>query len=1601
MDDASRKESRVRMDPRDRQTINRIMDHNRALFKNAIKSGILRILNTQNEVVQLEAEHNEYSEYQTARNQHDKEQLQASSKQLKDTTSGAPMGGGAATGLLFSGVSSVGGAYYDREENKRQEARAKEKLYSAQMMHYVKADYEDIAERVASILSYRFQFLLFRLAAGSNGYIRLANFMVDAMEKYAVKNLRAYKGHEVKAFIDAAIPPPDSLMYLAWKQRKVLEQEPEIDTIMTRVGPAVRTLLGGYKQRVNSVTGNIEPYNPYTICGALNHAPILDCEGGVILGMETPHRGLEPLDGTKKYPMILLGLYEDSSDLGVNFATKLSGKAIQGAQVEALLRLVPDFFSHEVDYTVQPKTAKSTREVASAAREAAPVTNADLRYLNEWYEIPWTEKKNELWEARLQALYTAPITSIEDREIVTTNNYKKHTAMQRASYRFDAEQARKDVVRVTNEANKAQGAINETDIETAERVSMQHKAVIAAKYAALATSELMTCLQKCSLSDEADFELAVDIIEAARTALNASRGLPVEESRTRRMLLLAMKKTSEHVETVFNQQKLCRENLQMVSDFVRDFGGSLIESNFVLKVKILQSRIVDMLRKQVKESLIISKELAGLASALAYHGHVDGEAVEFGDALEDFKVAAAEVRAELVAVQPNSAIPLFIETIELCVLEAKKNYDNIRLSLEVDDFWLEENAAWVENLASLGLNRQQIKDKAIAEALLACTRAQDCLRDAKALIVGFSFWERNLSHYANKVKPDLEGRVQDAVEARDKSIAILKSVKLPAPAHADVVIDEDVNNSLALALAMKELGLLRFIKGKKDAASSEKTNPLKKTVKPSEQTTLQLKFESLEHKARLLNRAIKKAKADKADAANQEAITADGAINAQMSLQEISAQVKAIRLAVVKLKGAIADDIEIADASFDIVQLSVAETSHVSQEINAMDDELVSLQESCYSNDSASSKYAISSENLIYIFDRLSVVFSEEIPSVSSEQVITAQERKITAALLKLIQNCCNQLNEFSVSEQAVKEQILANIKVLKEQTPSNPIRVIDGWGVELLVSTVRSVMILAPEMDERMICQFRAREDEQNQTREFSGLKLAKEIIRLDRLAEAFMPTISSSALVLSGKEEAIKNVLLRLIDNCINSSVLAKFTRTALELKADVVLKIKYIKEQIAKGSISYADNWGVGLVVTMVRDLLQLVQNVGDGVEYQLTGMKGSLYAIKEIVNADNADLKAARDVAMTRIRKANWDISNTRRKQSEYAMQPDKNKLKWGLTSSTLCFAAVLSDAENRYLIDKLGVRPPVENSWLQNVLVNKSSSPPKVRQVRKGPQYRSFELIWYWSADKIDEQKLLLGRLRIYATQLKTCKKQLYDLDKYNLGYGQKRELAIDQMCAERERLAELVDLKINRLEGAKQELESMRIELGKHEVRTRFNAWKNKTDFNTSARIKAIKDARELVKKRNLLKEEAAQVVDPKRGDGSATDAKLKQTRNNKGGVKKTKLEREEELITIDELGESLTDLQEQLSNTIDFIEQSSQTGLERKASSYNFGGGSPRKGSPPSMRRQVSGDGSSDRSSNRQLFSPRRKQGMRKAGTGVLIEEVGSEDNLRNLDIV
>ena len=351
----------VHLTKKHREEIQRNILSKRAVFIKMVREGIVAMLNTQDEQRALKEDKDKLSTLISQRSEERKANIDSLVDTVKSTTRGAHRGAevGANTAVTMLGAAAK--VYENTRESIRVLEEAQEDYRSAQILHYIpvsKQDYKLIGERVATVLADRLTCALFRLAAGENGVLVLGQFLLTSMNAYAIKRLRQHESTReeiIRALIDAATPPPsDRFNYVGWPTisysnrylhfllHKTLERDPYADEIIAFSGPGVSAIFGGHGSYVDFKTGKKKAYQDYTIQGILCHAPILDNRNIVVRGLETGNRQNEMLDGSTKYPMIILCPGETIADLGVNFVPKDKSELLEPEHEEVIFRVCPN-----------------------------------------------------------------------------------------------------------------------------------------------------------------------------------------------------------------------------------------------------------------------------------------------------------------------------------------------------------------------------------------------------------------------------------------------------------------------------------------------------------------------------------------------------------------------------------------------------------------------------------------------------------------------------------------------------------------------------------------------------------------------------------------------------------------------------------------------------------------------------------------------------------------------------------------------------------------------------------------------------------------------------------------------------------------------------------------------------------------------------------------------------------------------------------------------------------------------------------------------------------------------------------------------------------
>lgn len=1015
----------IRMTEEDRRSINRMIQHKCAEFKSVIKKGVIAMLNTQYERQKLEANRRAYLNTLTLKNKHKKKIVNDVATVMKEATSTAPMGLGGASNALISTANSVANTLYDGAEGKRQETEAEQRLVSAQFLHYITSDdYAGIANQVADILSYRFQLLIFRLAAGEEGYIKLAHFFVDSMTHYAIDKLREHQeGEYVKALIEAAITPAtDAVGYREWPKvdlanyrvklnvgyRKILELDEDANAIVARCGPAVRAFLGGFQSSIHPETGKEIVFNHYTILGALNRAPILNAHGEVFTGLPAHDRHNGALSGDNKYPMLLLRYDETPADLGVIFATQITSTVLQDLHVIALKRLIPNFFSHDLPHLKLTKYD-------------------EFKYSEERFEIPWTPQRDEQWKERRVAMYSAANAATLQVTIATTQSDNKLIAMRDTNHKFDSDLAKQEMELAQIEVEQQQQQIYQTD-EFDNKAQVRITAVKAAKYLALTVNKFLQCLIKCRSLNSEDLRLTAEYIEIARMTLNASRNVPLYEASHYRKLKKAIMSIEHHGDSIQHLQSIAFNHLQKLMLFLNDiakYNAYQSQGRHLIVEKIKISKI------QIRDNLLELKQLMNLANTITQKNALllPTDYQHQHESLVLFHQTVKRIYDEIQVCEEPVKASIIKRNIEIYQLETRIIYSNICASLSVEDHELIEDECWTTGANVAQFTKKEKAQQATLMANKALKQIESCLQQVEQQINSRSHWPRYYSPSISELNlVELQASARASKEVCEKILRQIRLVEVAESNSTFTDLNKDTQAYFERAEAYEAFRqLLSFaMKHEKDRIPS---------IMELKNQMQQFFLSSVVARAQ---QVIDEYPTEYIELPLQEA-----------SLEQLATQSRKIRQTKEKIELAIASDVEVVGLISHYAKLAINRMTVAKQDISSLNEGLLSLLDSISSVSVAlldgvsSTETSFSSvEDAILQIDLLNDLFTEkkasileaeEDYSVEHRTSLTIEYQRIYQLLKQLISDLVSINAEPFFSEEMITHKIQETLKLLKE----------------------------------------------------------------------------------------------------------------------------------------------------------------------------------------------------------------------------------------------------------------------------------------------------------------------------------------------------------------------------------------------------------------------------------------------------------------------------------------------------------------------------------------------------------------------------------------
>ncbi len=571
----------IRMTARDRKLIVSRMAHKRTEFERELQRRVRAYLRKLNERKLLNAELEEYHKTVILEKEESLKKAETTTEKAQKIGASVPGSIGVAASTLAALGGTAATEYIKHDIETINSEELKEKIESSKLGLYIKEEQHDIiATRVAEIIGFRLQFLLFRLNGGTDGYMRLAQFLADAMEAFAIEKLRG-NNNKIDALVDAAFPAPSSIRYKDWRMtwengyHRTLDIDQECNDIIERCGPATRFLLGKHKSN-----------HCYSIVDAINHSLILNGRGEVISGSQSKKTSFRQLEGENESPMLLLAPNELPFHLGLGHGTYLTDQSLEDEHVIALLRLIPGFFKEDLSHDMILKPSNADKEAT-----------ADLVFAAERHECSWTKERDHLWQERSSHIHIeltkeqnywdkyfkkqGVFTKKEQEEL---EDYIENR--QNIAYQFDAKRAEADVRQEIQKAQRIQAELNEHDQDFSQRRKKQYRAAKSAEHITLAVQQLIRAIKHLSLSSRGQYlKLASDALHIARETIAATRDAPVAEHLESDKMDKMVKKQKELYETSAKHLEFSWSLLHNVTNQAEDLQAPTLTKNFVYRQK--------------------------------------------------------------------------------------------------------------------------------------------------------------------------------------------------------------------------------------------------------------------------------------------------------------------------------------------------------------------------------------------------------------------------------------------------------------------------------------------------------------------------------------------------------------------------------------------------------------------------------------------------------------------------------------------------------------------------------------------------------------------------------------------------------------------------------------------------------------------------------------------------------------------------------------------------------------------------------------------------------------------------------------------------------
>lgn len=1403
----------IRMTEEDRKEFNRMMAHKCAEFKSELKDGVMFILTDHDVRRKLAKERTKYFNFLSRKHQKQKAKFTAMAEAAKTATGGAPMGLNSAANIAISAAELAGTTALNTFEERRQEKEVLQEYQTAEFLHFMSSqDYEVISERVAEIQTKRYRPLIFRLASGENGYFKLIKFFLKSMNTFAVENLKEHKGNEVKALIDACVPPAsDFISYRDWPYvdfrnlrmslylgtRKTLELDPRAEALLARCGPAVRAILGGYGAHVDYTSTKIVPYKPFTILGALNHAPILTARDlTVTSGLKENRREFEGVSGTRKYPMSLLGRNEEPSDLGVSFATTLE-EALPDDSVTALCRLFPDFISYTANYNNEPEQKCNEEETK----------DEDIRYPDEREECPWTRSREARWHLRTQAIFTSMHAASEDEEeVVTKENYSQFKAMQAASNSFDANEAREAVVKMIEEVQRNEREMLGFALRTKDRAKKQLEVVATVKKAAHAVQDLMACAITYGPSQDDYFILAETLLESGISSLNTIRDEPLKESRIHQHALAASHAISTHASVAFSLHMFCQKNFQLLLDRLAHYAAFNQRGSLYHNEKEQQQAEVLRLRSKIQFYLEQATEAQKIAEAYALVFESSG-AVDIETYLEQGITEQSER-----SLTPQSSLESQVKHRKTELYDAIDTFFDLLNDEEVDDVTFasiidlcEHDVELNHNIVCEASTHENCKFDAasdvdeseegtvVSRSNVVKAEASRAKIQKDSIPENAGFMERH-HLFGYSIRTRLIEYKNVAVNARKRSLGLVSTISL-GNEESSPKSKQEANEFYRRVRMQANVTSIRQNVSK---LMQEQTN--KPRISASNQQ-LQIALEVLNSKVQQLNRSTKKLNGHYAAATYEKLQRRVKAVRHHTSLGEALIYTRKIRLATEFIQRLITEDINLIYFLERKASVEVSEIEDAKDSINALKDSLISFSTSHFRSNFETKSQAIDildDGNVSVVSIPLSSTaerINALLDKLKGNQLLTTSKDAIEHAMLAFFENLKHTPYLANLKQDQLKEKMMDTLSEISERMANESDDSDNLWEVEFL--TTMNLWLVEKAQKNEVVYP----EEQVNIADDDSLL------------------SVEPKALDEPRPEEKAQEKSYCSLGDLSKTRINKKFTRDkSYQVLLNKAEKLSHLSDDNESDKASNKSKSSNDSNITLATEITNAIE---------------ALERIRRIKARTTPALQRSIDEACKCLRDAHTAAYHTKKQLEENAernMNPTIDS--WTMPSSTFKWSARLD---------------PRERDYSNKRKLEKTMDKVLSDVTEKSPVRIILDMALSYGEESLEKQKHKIGELNKFERPLGIIEKQLFDLKALS---QQGRDVNARKVKSLRERfdkLRALIHEKTEQEDATKEDIELFRSSALGQVKRIHFNEWKRKMyrPELQSQRLQALRAGRE------------------------------------------------------------------------------------------------------------------------------------------------------------